>query len=159
MSSWRPQNARPSEHATLQTLNPQDLIPPFPTPQVLEIEWLPHSGDSQEPLVLAVTAADGSYRHIEVRPDILRALPRQRKLVRPQSLKPFGRFRPAPLTSPLLLPQAQALALRMLLQQGVRPEWLEAGGPDVQLGDLRWADLLWLGRRVCLIVAGMFSKA
>jgi hypothetical protein len=106
------------------------------TPQVLEIEWLPHSGDPQDPLVLAVSASDGSYRHLDVHADILRAHPRNRKLIRAQTLKPFERFRPAPLTSPLLLAPAQALALRMLLQHGVKAEWL-AAKEEAEGGDFR----------------------
>lgn len=43
----------------------------------------------------------------------------------PQTRHMKERFRPVPLTSPVLLPTPHAMALRMILQLGVKPSWFD----------------------------------
>ncbi|CAI9100824.1 OLC1v1038003C1 [Oldenlandia corymbosa var. corymbosa] len=93
------------------------LQPQFPGTLVLELDWLPVRVDKNDPLVLCIAGADSSFRLIEVKLSDRRlgyeSLDRSIK----------ERFRPVPLCSPVLLPTPHALALRMILQLGVKPSW------------------------------------
>ncbi|RWR73368.1 WD repeat-containing protein 11 [Cinnamomum micranthum f. kanehirae] len=93
------------------------LQPQFPGTLVLELDWLPLRTDKTEPLVLCIAGADSSFRLIEV---IINAT-KSSFGSRPQSIK--ERYRPMPLCSPILLPTAHTLALRMILQLGVKFSW------------------------------------
>lgn len=93
------------------------LQPQFPGTLVLELDWLPSRTDKNDPLVLCIAGADSSFRLVEVNVN-------DKRLgynLQTQGLK--ERFRPVPLFSPILLPTAHALALRMILQMGVKPSW------------------------------------
>ncbi|KAJ4950939.1 hypothetical protein NE237_027771 [Protea cynaroides] len=95
------------------------LQPQFPGTLVLELDWLPLRTDKSEPLVLCIAGADGSFRLIEVniseRKSCLNSQPRTMK----------ERFRPMRICSLILLPIPHALALRMILQLGVKPSWFD----------------------------------
>ncbi|GAV82489.1 hypothetical protein CFOL_v3_25940 [Cephalotus follicularis] len=93
------------------------LQPQFPGTLVLELDWLPLRTDSNDPLVLCIAAADGSFRLVEVNISDKKGGFGHH----PRSIK--ERFRPMPLCSPILLPTPHALALRMILQLGVEPSW------------------------------------
>ncbi|XP_048331583.2 uncharacterized protein LOC107428416 isoform X1 [Ziziphus jujuba] len=93
------------------------LQPQFPGTLVLELDWLPLRTEKNDPLVLCIAGADSSFRLVEV--NML-----HKKLgfaSQHRSIK--ERFRPMPLCSPILLPTPHALALRMILQLGVKPAW------------------------------------
>nr|XP_043627885.1 WD repeat-containing protein 11-like isoform X2 [Erigeron canadensis] len=92
------------------------LQPQFPGTLVLELDWLPVRTDKSDPLVLCITGADSSFRLIEVNID-------KRIGYEAQSGPMKERFRPMPLCSPILLPTAHALALRLILQCGVKSSW------------------------------------
>ncbi|XP_024959372.1 WD repeat-containing protein 11-like [Cynara cardunculus var. scolymus] len=92
------------------------LQPQFPGTLVLELDWLPVRTDINDPLVLCITGADSSFRLVEVNVD-------KRVGYGSQSGFMKERFRPMPLCSPILLPTAHALALRLILQCGVKPSW------------------------------------
>ncbi|CAI9298397.1 unnamed protein product [Lactuca saligna] len=88
----------------------------FPGTLVLELDWLPVRTDKNDPLVLCIAGADSSFRLVQVNIDKKSGYDAQ-----PGSVK--ERFRPMPLCSPVLLPTAHALALRLILQYGVKPSW------------------------------------
>ncbi|KAF1002874.1 uncharacterized protein LOC141700003 [Apium graveolens] len=93
------------------------LQPQCPGTLVLELDWLPLRADKNDPLVLCIAGADSSFRLIEVTMS-------DKKIghtPQPRSLK--ERFRPVALCSPILLPTPHALALRMILQLGVKHSW------------------------------------
>ncbi|KAL5729631.1 hypothetical protein ACHQM5_002555 [Ranunculus cassubicifolius] len=93
------------------------LQPQLPGTLVLELDWLPLRTDKDEPLVLCIAGADSSFRLIEVNIN-----EKKTSLVsQPKAIK--ERFRPMPLCSPILIPTPHALALRMILQLGVKPSW------------------------------------
>lgn len=93
------------------------LQPQFPGTLVLELDWLPLRSDKNDPLVLCIAGADSSFRLVEVNMS-------DNKMVRgPQARPIIERFRPVPLCSPILLPTPHALALRTILQLGVKPSW------------------------------------
>ncbi|KAF4392022.1 hypothetical protein F8388_004351 [Cannabis sativa] len=93
------------------------LQPQFPGTLVLELDWLPLRTDKNDPLVLCIAGADSSFRLLEVN-----VIDKRLGYV-PQMRSTKERFRPMPLCSPILLPTPHALALRMILQLGVRPSW------------------------------------
>lgn len=93
------------------------LQPQFPGTLVLELDWLPLRTGKNEPLVLCIAGADSSFRLIEVNINDTKSSFGSR----PHAIK--ERFRPLPLCSPILLPTAHALALRMILQLGVKSSW------------------------------------
>ncbi|XP_062078101.1 uncharacterized protein LOC133782749 [Humulus lupulus] len=93
------------------------LQPQFPGTLVLELDWLPLRTDKNDPLVLCIAGADSSFRLLEVN-----VIDKRLGYV-PQLRSTKERFRPMPLCSPILLPTPHALALRMILQLGVRPSW------------------------------------
>ncbi|CAI9758945.1 unnamed protein product [Fraxinus pennsylvanica] len=93
------------------------LQPQFPGTLVLELDWLPLRTEKNDPLVLCIAGADSSFRLIEVN------VSDQKMGFIPQARSVKERFRPLPLSSPILLPTPHALALRMILQIGVKPMW------------------------------------
>ncbi|KAL1823733.1 hypothetical protein ACET3Z_010511 [Daucus carota] len=95
------------------------LQPQFPGILVLELEWLPLRTDRNDPLVLCIAGADGTFRLTEVNID-----KKGGYVPHPRFVK--ERFRPVPLCSPVLLPTPHALALRMILQLGVKRSWFDA---------------------------------
>ncbi|KAL4574582.1 hypothetical protein LXL04_021416 [Taraxacum kok-saghyz] len=112
----------------------------FPGTLVLELDWLPVRTDKNDPLVLCIAGADSSFRLVQVNIDKKSGYEAQ-----PVSVK--ERFRPMPLCSPVLLPTPHALALRLILQYGVKPSWFKAcssipeceseTGRSSSVGDLR----------------------
>ncbi|KAF3624472.1 Transducin family protein / WD-40 repeat family protein isoform 2 [Capsicum annuum] len=95
------------------------LQPQFPGTLVLELDWLPLRLDKNDPLVLCIAGADSSFRLVEVNIS-------DKKMVHgPQARPVKERFRPVPLCSPILLPTPHALALRTILQLGVKPSWFD----------------------------------
>ncbi|KAK9149619.1 hypothetical protein Scep_008376 [Stephania cephalantha] len=111
------------------------LQPQLPGTLVLELDWLPLRTDKNEPLVLCIAGADSSFRLIEVNINDKRSgsvsLPRASK----------ERFRPMPLCSPVLLPTPHALALRMVLQLGVKPSWLNRSSYHIPVAPSSAKDL------------------
>lgn len=93
------------------------LQPQFPGTLVLELDWLPLRTDKNDPLVLCIAGADSSFRLVEVNINDKKA----GYIAQPRAIK--ERFRPVPLCTPILLPTPHALALRMILQLGVKPAW------------------------------------
>ncbi|XP_057507898.1 uncharacterized protein LOC130790857 isoform X2 [Actinidia eriantha] len=114
------------------------LQPQFPGTLVLELDWLPLRTDKNDPLVLCIAGADSSFRLVEVNVD-------KRVGYEPRLRSMKERFRPMPLCSPILLPTPHALALRMILQLGVKPAWFNTcsttiekrHGTAASTGDLR----------------------
>lgn len=96
------------------------LQPQFPGTLVLELDWLPRRIDKNDPLVLCIAGADSSFRLVEVK------LSDRKVGYESQNRSIKERFRPVPLCSPILLPTPHALALRMILQLGVKPSWFNA---------------------------------
>ncbi|XP_050271980.1 uncharacterized protein LOC126715429 isoform X2 [Quercus robur] len=93
------------------------LQPQFPGTLVLELDWLPLRTDKNDPLILCIAGADSSFRLVEVNTN-------DKKIgYRPQSRTVKERFRPMPICAPILLPTPHALALRMILQLGVKASW------------------------------------
>ncbi|CAM8960182.1 unnamed protein product [Rhodiola kirilowii] len=115
------------------------LQPQFPGTLVLELDWLHLRNDKSDPLVLCIAGADSSFRLVEVNISDKRS----NYSLQPKAIK--ERFRPMPLCSPILLPTPHALALRMILQLGVKPSWFNTNstthnhipGMASSLGDLR----------------------
>ncbi|XWS27030.1 hypothetical protein CRYUN_Cryun26dG0080800 [Craigia yunnanensis] len=101
------------------------LQPQFPGTLVLELDWLPLRTDKNEPLVLCIAGADSSFRLFEVNINDKKMLPGPQ----PRYIK--ERFRPMPLCCPVLLPTPHALALRMILQLGVKPSWFNTLGTTI----------------------------
>ncbi|GFQ04266.1 WD repeat-containing protein 11 [Phtheirospermum japonicum] len=97
------------------------LQPQFPGTLVLELDWLPLRTNKDDPLILCIAGADSSFRLVELNAN-------EQKLgdFGPQARPMKERFRPVPLPSPVLLPASHALALRMILQFGVKPSWFHA---------------------------------
>ncbi|XP_021741757.1 WD repeat-containing protein 11-like [Chenopodium quinoa] len=87
--------------------------PQFPGTLVLELDWLHLRTHYSDPLGLCIAGADSSFRLVEVTVNDQRSA--------------YGsireKFRPMPLCAPILLPTPHALALRMILQLGVKPSW------------------------------------
>ncbi|KAK6945118.1 hypothetical protein RJ641_026220 [Dillenia turbinata] len=98
------------------------LQPRFPGTLVLELDWLPLRTDKNDPLVLCIAGADSSFRLVEVNVNDKKPGPG----LMPRNVK--ERFRPVPLCAPILLPTPHALALRMILQLGVKPSWFNTCG-------------------------------
>lgn len=93
------------------------LQPQFPGTLVLELDWMPLRTDKNDPLILCIAGADSSFRLVEVKVNDKKVSYETQH----RSLK--ERFRPMPLCSSTLLPTPHALALRMILQQGVKASW------------------------------------
>ncbi|XP_047942108.1 WD repeat-containing protein 11 [Salvia hispanica] len=96
------------------------LQPQFPGTLVLELDWLPLRTDKDDPLVLCIAGADSSFRLVE-----LNVSDQKTGVMSPRAQPVKERFRPVPLPSPVLLPTPHALALRMILQLGVKPSWFD----------------------------------
>ncbi|KAJ4839223.1 hypothetical protein Tsubulata_007753 [Turnera subulata] len=93
------------------------LQPQFPGTLVLELDWLPLRTNKHDPLVLCVAGADGSFRLVEVNMH-------EKKLGHGLQYRAGKeRFRPMPICCPILFPTPHALALRMILQLGVKASW------------------------------------
>ncbi|KAG4136949.1 hypothetical protein ERO13_D07G040800v2 [Gossypium hirsutum] len=101
------------------------LQPQFPGTLVLELDWLHLRTDKNDPLVLCMAGADSSFRLIEVNINDKKMVPG----ALPRNIK--ERFRPMPLCCPVLLPTPHALALRMILQLGVKPSWFNTTGTTI----------------------------
>ncbi|XP_006646857.2 WD repeat-containing protein 11-like [Oryza brachyantha] len=108
-------SADPLANALLQPQSPGTLV--------LELDWLSTRTKKDEPLVLCIAGADSSFRLIEVNMDA-----KASSTLRPVTTR--EKFRPMPLCLPILFPTAHALALRMILQLGVKPSWFECNGND-----------------------------
>ncbi|XP_019440273.1 PREDICTED: WD repeat-containing protein 11-like isoform X3 [Lupinus angustifolius] len=93
------------------------LQPQFPGTLVLELDWLPLRTDKNDPLVLCIAGADSSFRLVEITANDKRSghVPRIRNIKE--------RFRSMPICCPIILPTPHALAVRMILQLGVKPSW------------------------------------
>ncbi|GAB4832842.1 hypothetical protein Ancab_006857 [Ancistrocladus abbreviatus] len=101
------------------------LQPKLPGTLVLELDWLPLRSNKDDPLVLCIAGADSSFRLVEVNIN-------DRRVAFGPLLGPIKeRFRSMPLCAPILLPTAHALALRMILQLGVRPSWFNTSGTSI----------------------------
>ncbi|XP_012458986.1 uncharacterized protein LOC105779645 [Gossypium raimondii] len=101
------------------------LQPQFPGTLVLELDWLHLRTNKNDPLVLCMAGADSSFRLIEVNINDKKMVPG----ALPRNIK--ERFRPMPLCCPVLLPTPHALALRMILQLGVKPSWFNTTGTTI----------------------------
>ncbi|KAL4301978.1 hypothetical protein GQ457_10G003860 [Hibiscus cannabinus] len=101
------------------------LQPQFPGTLVLELDWLHLRTEKNDPLVLCMAGADSSFRLIEVNINDKKMGPG----TQPRNIK--ERFRPMPLCCPVLLPTPHALALRMILQLGVKPSWFNTSGTTI----------------------------
>ncbi|CAM0947089.1 unnamed protein product [Alopecurus aequalis] len=99
------------------------LHPQSPGTLVLELDWLSTRTRKDEPLVLCIAGADSSFRLIEVNIDT-----KINSGSKPLTTK--ERYRPMPLCLPILFPTPHALALRMILQLGVKPSWFECNNSD-----------------------------
>ncbi|XP_019452543.1 PREDICTED: WD repeat-containing protein 11-like isoform X1 [Lupinus angustifolius] len=93
------------------------LQPQFPGTLVLELDWLPLRTGENDPLVLCIAGADSSFRLVQLTANDKRSghVPRIRKIKE--------RFRSMPICCPIILPTPHALAVRMILQLGVKPSW------------------------------------
>ncbi|XP_010687946.2 uncharacterized protein LOC104902003 [Beta vulgaris subsp. vulgaris] len=119
------------------------LQPQFPGTLVLELDWLHLRTHNDDPLVLCIAGADSSFRLVEV------AVNDQKVAYGAQYGAIKEKFRPMPLCAPILLPTPHALALRMVLQLGVKPSWFntnsltidkrphQISGTPKSAGDLR----------------------
>lgn len=112
------------------------LQPQFPGTLVLELDWLHLRTRKDDPLVLCIAGADSSFRLVEV------SVNDQKASYGAQYGAIKERFRPMPLCAPILLPTPHALALRMILQLGVKSSWFDTSGtffqePQQIPGDLR----------------------
>ncbi|XP_021634010.1 WD repeat-containing protein 11 isoform X3 [Manihot esculenta] len=101
------------------------LQPQFPGTLVLELDWLPLRTDKNDPPVLCIAGADSSFRLVEVNINDKRS----GYGLQPRAIK--ERFRPMPICSPILFPTPHALALRMILQLGVKPSWFNTCGTAI----------------------------
>ncbi|XP_062218149.1 uncharacterized protein LOC133918327 [Phragmites australis] len=99
------------------------LQPQSPGTLVLELDWLATRTKKNEPLVLCIAGADSSFRLIEVNIDT-----KGSSVAKPMATKES--FRPMPFCLPILFPTAHALALRMILQLGVKPSWFKCNNND-----------------------------
>lgn len=104
------------------------LQPQSPGTLVLELDWLSTRTRKDEPLMLCIAGADSSFRLIEVNIDA-------KGSSISKSVATKERFRPMPFCLPVLFPTAHALALRMILQLGVKPSWFECNNSDKLTGD------------------------
>ncbi|KAL9249032.1 WD repeat-containing protein [Drosera capensis] len=92
---------------------------------VLELDWLPLRTNKDDPLVLCIAGADSSCRLVGIN------INDRRVSYGPQTEPIKDKFRPMPLCAPILLPTAHALALRMILQLGVKPSWFNTSGTTI----------------------------
>ncbi|CAJ1944584.1 unnamed protein product [Sphenostylis stenocarpa] len=102
------------------------LQPQFPGTPVLELDWLPLRTDKNDPLVLCIAGADGSFRLVETNVND------KRSGYALQIRNTKERFRSMPICCPILLPSPHALALRMILQLGVKPSWFNTCSTTIE---------------------------
>ncbi|KAK7388665.1 hypothetical protein VNO78_23487 [Psophocarpus tetragonolobus] len=102
------------------------LQPQFPGTLVLELDWLPLRTDKNDPLVLCIAGADGSFRLVEINAND------KRFGYAPHIRNTKERFRSMPICCPILLPSPHALALRMILQLGVKPSWFNTCSTTIE---------------------------
>ncbi|KAI5416206.1 hypothetical protein KIW84_041306 [Lathyrus oleraceus] len=81
------------------------LQPQFPGTLVLELDWLPLRTDKNDPLVLCIAGADGSFRLVDINVND------KRFGSAPQIRKTKERFRAMPICCPILLPSPHALVM------------------------------------------------
>ncbi|WOK98641.1 WD repeat-containing protein 11 isoform X2 [Canna indica] len=103
------------------------LQPQSPGTLVLELDWLTTRTDRNEPLVLCIAGADSSLRLIEVNINDSKTDSGTKSRVLKE------RFRPLPMCLPILFPTAHALALRMILQLGVKPSWFNLNNATIDI--------------------------
>ncbi|XWS70717.1 hypothetical protein CRYUN_Cryun03dG0071500 [Craigia yunnanensis] len=101
------------------------LQPQFLGTLVLELDWLHLRTEKNDPLVLCIAGADSSFRLVDVN------INEKKKSLGPPPRNIKERFRPMPLCCPVLLPTPHALALRMILQLGVKPSWFNTSGTTI----------------------------
>ncbi|XP_020225696.1 WD repeat-containing protein 11 isoform X2 [Cajanus cajan] len=102
------------------------LQPQFPGTLVLELDWLPLRTDKNDPLVLCIAGADSSFRLVEANVNEKR----NGSGVHIRNTK--ERFRSMPICCPILFPSPHALALRMILQLGVKPSWFNTCSTTIE---------------------------
>ncbi|CAN8246920.1 unnamed protein product [Cochlearia groenlandica] len=102
------------------------MRPQIPGTLVLDLDWLPLRTSKYDSLVLCVAGTDGSFRLVEVH--VNEKMGTQISYAKP----PKDRFRPVPLCTPTLLPIPHALALRMILQLGVKPSWFNTSSTCIE---------------------------
>ncbi|KHN22115.1 WD repeat-containing protein 11 [Glycine soja] len=102
------------------------LQPQFPGTLVLELDWLPLRTVKNDPLVLCIAGADSSFRLVEVNAND------KRFGYAPHIRNTKERFRSMPICCPILLPLPHALALRMILQLGVKPSWFNTCSTTIE---------------------------
>ncbi|XP_068464338.1 uncharacterized protein [Phaseolus vulgaris] len=103
------------------------LQPQFPGTLVLELDWLPLRTDKNDPLVLCIAGADGSFRLVEIN-----NVNDKRSGYALHIRNTKDRFRSMPICCPILLPSPHALALRMILQLGVKPSWFNTCSTTIE---------------------------
>ncbi|CAH2033402.1 unnamed protein product [Thlaspi arvense] len=109
------------------------LQPQIPGTLVLELDWLPLRTDKNDPLVLCIAGADSTFRLVEVIVYVYTSSSNEKKAgFAPQTKSVKERFRPMPMYSPILLPVPHALALRMILQLGVKPSWFNTSSTTLE---------------------------
>ncbi|VFQ67396.1 unnamed protein product [Cuscuta campestris] len=104
------------------------LQPQLPGTLVLELDWLPLRTDKNDPLILCIAGADSSFRLLEVN------INDNKRTNAPAARLINERYRPVPLFSPILLPTAHAMAMRTILQLGLKPSWFNTFGPTMVKG-------------------------
>lgn len=102
------------------------LQPQFPGTLVLELDWLPLRTDKNDPLVLCIAGADGSFRLVETNVN------GKRTGYAPHVRNTKEKFRSMPICCPILFPSPHALALRMILQLGVKPAWFNTCSTTIE---------------------------
>ncbi|XP_004508475.1 uncharacterized protein [Cicer arietinum] len=102
------------------------LQPQFPGTLVLELDWLPLRTDKNDPLVLCIAGADGSFRLVDINVND------KRPGYAPRNRNTKERFRAMPICCPILLPSPHALALQMILQLGVKPSWFNTCSTTIE---------------------------
>lgn len=117
------------------------LQPQSPGTLVIELDWLPMRARRDEPLVLCIAGADSSFRLIEVSVNDVKTNSSSKDVFLKE------RFRPIPLCLPSLLPMPHALALRMIIQSGVKPTWFSLcrAYMDASHGDIPETELTSAG--------------
>ncbi|XP_031097706.1 WD repeat-containing protein 11-like [Ipomoea triloba] len=104
------------------------LQPQFPGTLVLELDWLPLRTDKSDPLILCIAGADSSFRLLDVN------INDNKIAYAPQARSIKERYRPVPLCSPVLLPTPHAMALRTILQLGLKPSWFNTFSSTMDKG-------------------------
>ncbi|CAH9136138.1 unnamed protein product [Cuscuta epithymum] len=112
------------------------LQPQLPGTLVSELDWLPLRTHKNDPLILCIAGADSSFRLLEVNTSD------NNKATYSPAVRPFNeRYRPSPLFSPILLPTAHAMALRTILQLGLKPLWFNTFNTSMDKRDYDVAEM------------------